>query len=479
MAVEFDTIIGLEVHCQLATKSKLFCGCPAQPEGYSSVSEVPPNLYSCPVCAGHPGTLPVLNETVVELAVRAGIATGSQIRERSIFARKNYFYPDLPKGYQITQYSLPICEHGKLAFQVEGENFAVAIVRIHIEEDAGKSVHTSAGTLINLNRAGVPLVEIVSAPEMTSPAQAGGYLRAMHSLLTSIGITDGNMQEGNFRCDANVSIMPRGASKFGTRVEIKNINSFRFVEKAIQHEIDRQTTWIRSGQKVVQETRLYDSDRDVTESMRSKEEAADYRYFPDPDLSPVIVSQLLLERVRREMPELPAQRKQRYLKVALSEAEADVIVDSPRLSRLFDATLQGHENLAQPLSVLTAQVVTRYPEVRFDAQHLVAAAEYWQNGLISATNAKRLVQLLATEGGSPEELLRKYGLGQISDEGALVGMVDQMLEANQAQVTEFISGKERVLGFLVGQVMKTSGGKANPGMIQSLIRRRISERGVK
>jgi aspartyl-tRNA(Asn)/glutamyl-tRNA(Gln) amidotransferase subunit B len=482
MNSSWEAVIGLEVHCQLATQSKIFCSCPAQPVGYASVADVPPNLYTCPVCTGQPGSLPTLNAKAVELAVRAGLATGCAIREKSVFARKNYFYADLPKGYQISQYELPICENGSLTFSVGDSQKTVHIQRIHMEEDAGKLVHQGGETLVNLNRAGVPLVEIVSAPELRSPEEAGAYMRALHSIVTSIGVSDGNMQEGNFRCDANVSVRPRGQKEFGTRVEIKNVNSFRFVEKAITHEIDRQISEIESGRKIIQETRLYDSEKDLTISMRTKEDAEDYRYFPDPDLPPLVLETAFIEGIRRELPELPSQKKERYQRdFGLSAYDSEVLTFNPSLTQLFDRSVppEASSKTAKIIANLLTQEVARLSneegvdpsQSKLAPQHLVDLCQMQDEGKLSSSNVKKALQIAWRSGGTIAQIAEKEGLVQMNDKAALEKIVRQVLDANPAQVAELKGGKEKVIGFLVGQVMKTSGGKANPALVQTLIRR--------
>jgi aspartyl-tRNA(Asn)/glutamyl-tRNA(Gln) amidotransferase subunit B len=440
----------------------------------------------------------VLNRRVVELAVRAGVALGATIRERSVFARKSYFYPDLPKGYQISQHDLPICEGGELEIEVpdtacEGgvSRRRIALQRIHLEEDAGKSFHRGACSSVNLNRAGVPLIEIVSAPELRSAAEAGAYLRALHALVTFLGISDGNMQEGNFRCDANVSVRPRGSQVFGTRVEIKNVNSFRFVEKAIEHEISRQVRCILAGGKVVQETRLYDSERDLTAPMRSKEEARDYRYFPDPDLMEVRVDSAWVEAIRGALPESPAAKRDRYVReLGLGSYDAGVLCSSPELAAYFEKSVaagaagSGSRALAAQqaksiANLITGELLRRSNEEgvplsgsRVTPDQVARVAELARANLLSSTGVKRALQEAWRTGEPVDAIIEREGLRQVSDVGALEPLVDEVLAAHPAQFEELRAGKEKVLGFLVGQLMRKSGGKANPALLQQLIRRK-------
>ncbi|MBY0470095.1 Asp-tRNA(Asn)/Glu-tRNA(Gln) amidotransferase subunit GatB [bacterium] len=481
---EFEAVIGLEVHCQLATDTKIFCGCKARPEGGQSVADVGANANTCPVCTGHPGTLPVLNKKVLEYAVRAGLATGCQIRLKNVFARKNYFYPDLPKGYQISQYDLPICENGQLNLTLkDGTTKQVHIQRIHMEEDAGKNVHLSDFSLVNLNRACVPLIEIVSGPDMKTSEEAGAYLRALYAIVTSIDICDGNMQEGNFRCDANVSVMPKGSKTFGTRAEIKNVNSFRFVEKAIDYEIQRQIEVIKSGGKVVQETRLYDSQKNVTQSMRSKEEAHDYRYFPEPDLIPVKLEQAWVDKIKNSMPELPEQKKTRYAsELGLSLYDAGVITGSKTMASFFEMAVQKLGAAAKPAAnFLTGEVARLLNEENIDIsqsklrpEHIAEVVKLTQDGTISSTGAKQVIASAWKTGDPVSKIVDQEGLKQVSDVGALEPAINKVIAGFPQQVAEYRSGKEKLIGFFVGQVMKETGGKANPGMLQDLIKKKLS-----
>ncbi len=477
----FEAVIGLEVHCQLATRTKIFCACPASPPRGVSVADVPVNQATCPVCAGHPGTLPVLNRQAVDYAVRAGIALGCEIHPRSQFSRKNYFYPDLPKGYQITQFDSPVCGEGALAFSLpSGERRTVRIQRIHLEEDAGKSVHAGTHSEVNLNRAGVPLIEIVSHPEMRTAEEAGAYLRALHAVVTWIEVCDGNMQEGNFRCDANVSIRPVGATEFGTRVEVKNVNSFRFVEKAIAHEIERQTAILKSGGTVKQETRGYDPDRDATFSQRGKEEAHDYRYFPEPDLPELTLAQAWVDQIRSELPELPDQRRARYEReLGLSHYDAGIVTSSRELVRYFEEAIQLGASAKAVANLLAGEVSRLANEKgtwlgsRLLPVHLADVVRELQAARISATAAKQLIGLAWDSGERIADLIELEGLAQVSDTRALEAWLDEVIAQSPSQWSEFQSGKDKLIGFFTGQVMKKSGGKANPALIQELIRKKV------
>lgn len=487
---DFEAVIGLEVHCQLATDSKLFCDSPARPPEGVSVADVGVNHNTCEICAGHPGTLPVINAKAVEYAVKAGFATHSTVNLTSIFARKHYFYPDLPKGYQITQYDKPICEFGHLDIEVNDVKKRVSIQRIHLEEDAGKNVHMSSFSLVNLNRAGVPLIEIVSGPDMRSSDEAGAYLRALHGLVTFLGICDGNMQEGNFRCDANVSVRRKGATEFGTRAEIKNVNSFRFVEKAIDYEIRRQVQVIESGGKVVQETRLYDADQDQTFSMRSKEEAHDYRYFPDPDLPPLVLDASWVDSIRKTLPELPDQKRARFVaELGLSSYDASVITGSKSMVHFFEAVLADltkakldSKALAKPVAnLVTGELARLMNEEQKEADqgglkpsHVARLVALLHEATLSNTAAKTVLAEIFKSGGEVDAVVDRLGLRQVNDLSALEKIVDQVIAQCPAQVADYRSGKEKLFGFFVGQVMKQSGGKANPAMLQDLIKKKLS-----
>jgi aspartyl-tRNA(Asn)/glutamyl-tRNA(Gln) amidotransferase subunit B len=486
-AHDFEAVIGLEVHCQLSTASKIFCSCPASPPPGHSISDLLANQNVCEVCCGHPGALPVMNGQAVRFAVRAGIAVGSRIRQSSTFERKNYFYPDLPKGYQISQYESAICEGGVIEIEVDGARRQARLRRIHLEEDAGKSVHEFGVTLVNLNRAGVPLIEIVGEPDLRTPEEAGGYLRELHAIVTTLGITDGNMQEGNFRCDANVSIRRKGSTEFGTRVEIKNVNSFRFVEKAIAFEIQRQIAVVSAGKPVIQETRLYDPQKDQTFSMRTKEQAEDYRYFPDPDLLPLVVPESWIEEERRAIPELPAQKRDRYRRdYQLPMQDARLLTSSSELTRFFEGVMtqtSSHPSkdfaktaanlIGGELSRLGNESEVPLETARVRPDHVARLVELLLANQLSSTAAKKVLNIIWNTGEAVDAIVSREGLIQQNDAGALEPLVAAVLAENAAAAEELRSGKEKVLGFLVGLVMKKSKGRANPALIQDLIRKAL------
>ncbi len=484
MHPEFEAVIGLEVHCQLATETKIFCSCPARIPADQSVSEIAVNSNTCPICAGHPGTLPVLNQKVVEFAIQAGLATHSRINLKNRFARKHYFYPDLPKGYQISQFELPICENGWLNIETDAGPKKIQIQRIHMEEDAGKNVHMSGFSLVNLNRAGVPLIEIVTGPDMKTADEAGAYLRALYAVVTYLGICDGNLQEGNFRCDANVSVMPKGSTVFGTRTEIKNVNSFRFVEKAIEYEIARQIEVIRSGGRVVLETRTYDSDKDITISMRSKEEAQDYRYFTEPDLIPLTIDEAWIRKIESGLPELPEQMKSRLVSsLGLSVYDAGVLTGSKTLAEFFDRVVHklGNPALAKPAANWVTGEVSRLineqgieiQQSRILPEHIADLVRLVHDQVLSSTAAKQVLALVWNSGEAVEVIVDREGLKQVSDVGSLDPIIQRVIEGNAKQAADFRSGKDKLLGFFVGQVMKESGGKANPALLGELIKKKL------
>ncbi|HYV45922.1 MAG TPA: Asp-tRNA(Asn)/Glu-tRNA(Gln) amidotransferase subunit GatB [Myxococcaceae bacterium] len=476
-ASDFQPVIGLEVHAQLLTQSKIFCGC-------STAFGAPPNHHTCPVCLGMPGVLPVLNEKVVELAVRVGLALGCRIRPVSLFARKNYFYPDLPKGYQISQYDQPICEDGKLEVQTASGERTVRIRRAHLEEDAGKSVHDAGGeSLVDLNRAGVPLLEIVSEPDLRSSEEAAEYLRTMRDVLVYLGVNDGNLEEGSFRCDANVSVMRKGATEYGTRAELKNINSFRFVQKAIDFEIERQVGVIEGGGKVVQETRLYDPQRDETRSMRGKEEAHDYRYFPEPDLPPVRVGPALLERVRASLPELPRARVLRLQQQhGLSAADARTLCGDRALADFYEAAVPGVKDPKKLANWMMGDLLRQLHEtgaalgeLKFSPAQLAALVSAVEQGTISGAAGKDVLGEMFRTGKDPQAIIAEKGLAQVSDTGAMEQVLDELLAKNAGEVEKYKAGKKQVLGFLMGQAMKAMKGKGNPQLLNELLRKKLGE----
>jgi len=475
---EWETVIGLEIHAQLATRSKIFSGA-------STAFGAAPNTQACAVDLGLPGVLPVLNREAVAMAIRFGVAIDAQIDRRSVFARKNYFYPDLPKGYQISQYELPIVGKGRVFISpAEGERKEVGITRAHLEEDAGKSIHDQFPdqTGIDLNRAGTPLLEIVSEPDMRSAKEAVAYTRKIHSLVRYLEICDGNMQEGSFRCDANVSLRRRGDTVLGTRTELKNINSFRFLERAINYEIERQAEVLEDGGKVVQETRLYDSDRDETRSMRSKEEANDYRYFPDPDLLPVAVTDDDIERIRAALPELPEQKKRRYIdELGLSDYDAELLTATRETATYFEAALGADSTQSKQLANwILGDLAGALNKAGLDITAAPIAPEMLAqlvarigDDTISGKIAKEVFEAMWQGEGSADEVIAARGLRQITDSSAIESIIDAVIADNPGQVEQFRAGKEKVLGFFVGQVMKQTQGKANPGQVNQILRERL------
>ena len=475
---DWETVIGLEIHAQLATSSKIFSGA-------STAFGAEPNTQACAVDLGLPGVLPVLNHEAVNMAIRFGVAIDANIDHRSIFARKNYFYPDLPKGYQISQFEHPIVGRGHVSISLDEETSKeIGITRAHLEEDAGKSIHDifPEQSGIDLNRAGTPLLEIVSEPDMRSAKEAVAYARKIHSLVRYLEICDGNMQEGSFRCDANVSIRRKGDDKLGTRTELKNINSFRFLERAINHEIERQIDLVEDGGEVVQETRLYDADRDETRSMRSKEEANDYRYFPDPDLLPVEITDADIERIRASLPELPEQKKQRYIdELGMTAYNADLLSANRETAQYFEAALAAAPKLAGPLAnwilgdlagALNKQGL-ELTDSPIAAEQLAGLLERIADNTISGKIAKEVFEAMWQGEGDADAIIEARGLKQITDSGAIEALIDAVIEANPDQVEQFRAGKEKVLGFFVGQVMKQSQGKANPGQVNAMLREKL------
>lgn len=474
----YEAVIGLEVHVQLATASKLFCSCP-------TTFGQPPNTNVCEVCSGMPGALPVPNRQAVHYAALVGLATNCAVNARSVFARKNYFYPDLPAGYQISQFDLPICEHGYLDIKVDGLDKRVGITRIHMENDAGKNIHAQGENVsyVDLNRAGTPLVEIVSEPDMRSAAEAVAYLKTLYGIVTYLGVCDGNMEEGSFRCDANVSLRPMGCALLGTRTELKNLNSFRNVQRAIEYEIARQQDVLDDGDKVVQETRLYDAGKNLTASMRSKEEAHDYRYFPDPDLLPMEITAEEMARWRAELPELPQARARRFMEMTgLPEAEVEVLVQSRGLADFFEAAAQKadprkaanyvlgpllRECNAKGVSPADPNQWAMKPEALAELVRIV------DQGLISAKIASDIFGELFARGSMPEAYIKEKGLGQISDTSALEAAVDDVLSANPAEVEAYKGGKTKLISFFVGQIMRATKGKANPALVNELLHKKL------
>ncbi len=472
----YEAVIGLEVHVQLATATKLFCSCP------TSFGQAP-NSNVCEVCGGMPGALPMLNRQAVHYACLVGLATNCSIHRNSIFARKNYFYPDLPSGYQISQFDLPICEHGHLTVTVDGAEKRIGITRIHMENDAGKNIHAQGENVsyVDLNRAGTPLVEIVSEPDMRSSAEAVAYLKALYGIVTYLGVCDGNMEEGSFRCDANVSIRPVGSTTFGTRTELKNLNSFRNVQRAIDYEIARQQDALADGEEIVQETRLYDATKNITASMRGKEEAHDYRYFPDPDLLPVTITDEEFSRWQQELPELPAARMQRFIAMTgLPEPEAEVLVQSRAMADFFEAAAAKADARKVAnfiLGPLLRELNARSQHVQDCAmtpEALTELVSIVDKGLISAKIANDIFADLMENGAMPEAYVKEKGLVQISDSSALETAVDKVLADNPAEVEAFRGGKTKLISFFVGQVMRATRGKANPALVNELLAKKLA-----
>ncbi|MCC6276991.1 MAG: Asp-tRNA(Asn)/Glu-tRNA(Gln) amidotransferase subunit GatB [Oligoflexia bacterium] len=475
--MDFEAVIGLEVHAQLLTKSKIFCSCPTA-FGHGDNENV------CPVCTGLPGALPVLNKQVVDFAILTGLALNCKIQKHNIFARKNYFYPDLPKGYQISQYEEPICLGGKLTFLVDGNEMTVGVTRIHMEEDAGKNTHHGEFSLVNLNRSSVPLLEIVSEPDMRTPKQAGEYLRALRSVLLYLGVCDGNMDEGSLRCDANVSVRTRGAEKFGTKVELKNINSFRFVEKAIEYEIGRQIDLIEQGQKIVQETRLYDPDKNRTVGMRSKEEAHDYRYFPDPDLLPLRLSDEWIDGVRKQLPELPYEKMNRFAtQFGLPRYDAQILTQSRDLAQYFETAVKRSNNpkgtsnwiMSELLRVLNDQK-KEVADSPVNADQLGDLVRLIDQGQMSGKIAKGIFEDLAAgkfSNKTVEQIVKENGLVQVTDTKAIEAVIDKIIAANAGQVEQYRSGKDKLFGFFVGQVMKEMKGQGSPTVVNDLLKKKL------
>ena len=474
----WETVIGLEIHAQLATRSKIFSGA-------ATAYGAAPNTQACLVDLGYPGVLPVLNAEAVRMAVRFGLAIGARIAHHSVFARKNYFYPDLPKGYQISQYELPIVAGGAIDIVLEdGSAKRIGVTRAHLEEDAGKSLHEGLGSLtgIDLNRAGTPLIEIVSEPEMRSAKEAVAYMKKVHTLVRYLEICDGNMQEGSFRCDANVSVRPAGAEKFGTRAEIKNINSFRYVEKAIQYEVARQIELIESGGKVVQETRLYDPDKGETRSMRSKEEANDYRYFPDPDLLPLELDEAYIESVRAALPELPDAKAERFVaQYGLSAYDAGVLTASRDLADYYEAVARAvpeQPKLAANwvMGELAAALNKDGLEIgsgKLPAERLAGLLARIADQTISGKIAKEVFEAMWASGQSADAIIEAKGLKQITDTGAIERAIEEVMAKNPAQLSDYRAGKDKLFGFFVGQVMKATQGKANPAQLNELLKKKL------
>lgn len=473
--MQYETVIGLEVHAQLLTESKLFCSC-------ATKFGATPNHNTCPVCLGLPGALPVLNKQAVDLSMLVGLALGCDIQHESIWDRKNYFYADLPKGYQITQFTKPICLNGKLDIDVDGSKKTIGITRIHMEEDAGKSIHDqSEKSQVDLNRAGVPLVEIVSEPDMRSPEEAGAYLKSLRSILRYTQVCDGNMEEGSMRCDANISIRPVGQKEFGTKVELKNLNSIKFLEKAIVYEVERQKACLESGEPIIQETRLYDSQNNKTISMRSKEDAHDYRYFPDPDLVPLLLSSEWIENVKTKLPELPEQKAKRFVSAYnLPEYDAGVLTSDRLLADYFETALKTHNSPKKISNWIMTELLRVLKETQTEIENCPVPAENFgklveliDKGTISGKIAKTVFEEMYASGSPAADIIKAKGLEQVSDSSAIEKIIDDVIANNPNQLAEYKSGKDKLFGFFVGQTMKASKGQANPQMVNDLLKKKL------
>jgi aspartyl-tRNA(Asn)/glutamyl-tRNA(Gln) amidotransferase subunit B len=473
---DYEPVIGLEVHAQLKTKTKIFCSC-------STNFGDEPNTNVCPVCAGMPGVLPVLNKKVLEFSVKTGLAVNCKINMKSLFARKNYFYPDLPKDYQISMYEEPICGPGRIDIETSAGPKRIGVTRIHLEEDAGKSIHSPVENVsfVDLNRTGVPLMEIVSEPDMRSPEEAVAYLKALRAILVYLDVCDGNMEEGSFRCDANVSVRPRGQKEFGIRTELKNMNSFRHVQRALEYEIGRQCDLLDDGEKVVQETRLFDTAKSVTVAMRTKEEANDYRYFPDPDLPPVVLRQEWIDRWASELPELPAPRRARFLEqYGLPADAADLLTSERGLADYFEAAAAAYNEPRKIANWIMTDLLRELNQAHLSVadcklapEGLAALVRLVDEGVISGKSGKDVFTEVFVSGEDPEAVVKAKGLVQISDASALEEIVDKVLAANPAEVESYKGGKKKLMGFFVGQIMRETKGQANPGLVNQIIQKKL------
>jgi aspartyl-tRNA(Asn)/glutamyl-tRNA(Gln) amidotransferase subunit B len=477
MIDKYEAVIGLEVHAQLLTKSKVFCGC-------STKFGNPPNTNVCPVCLGHPGVLPVLNKKAVEYTVLMGLATNCAINERSVLARKNYFYPDLPKGYQISQYELPICEGGFITIVSDDSQKKIRIKRIHLEEDAGKSIHDQGyETLVDLNRCGTPLMEIVSEPDIKSAKEAYSYLYKMRQVVQYLGICDGNMEEGSLRCDANISVRLKGEDKLGTKTEVKNMNSFKSVERAINHEVERQVEVLEDGGEIVQQTLLWNADLNEAFPMRSKEEAHDYRYFPEPDLLPVVISEEWKKEIAEQLPELPDERKEKLIsKYNLPEYDADILTQNKAIVDYYEEVVSSTNDFKAASNWIMGDVLKAINEQKLDirnfsvsAANLAKLINLIKENIISGKIAKEIFPVMLQERKDPEIIINEKGLKQITDTSEIENVVDKIVESYQDEVKQFLEGKEKVIGFFVGQVMKETKGKANPKLVNEALRKKLNE----
>ncbi|RJP65226.1 MAG: Asp-tRNA(Asn)/Glu-tRNA(Gln) amidotransferase subunit GatB [Ignavibacteriales bacterium] len=476
MDQKYEAVIGLEVHAQLLTETKCFCGC-------STKFGNPPNSNVCPVCLGHPGVLPVLNKKVVEFTVMMGLATNCTINEKSIFARKNYFYPDLPKGYQISQYEQPICENGFIEIELSsGEKKKIGITRIHMEEDAGKSIHDqSTETLVDVNRCGVPLMEIVSEPDMRTPEEAYLYLSKIKQIVQYLNICDGNMEEGSLRCDANISIRPEGETKLGTKTEVKNMNSFRNVERAIAYEIERQTDLVEDGKNIVQQTLLWNADLNTVAPMRSKEEAHDYRYFPDPDLLPVVVSDEWRESIKKKLPELPDQKLERFMSsYKIPFYDANILTSSRDLAEYYEKVVSVTSDYKSASNWVMSDVLKIINENKISPKEFPVSPENLgklinliKDNTISGKIAKEVFPEMLKANADPEMIIKEKNLIQITDTGAIEMVIDQIISNSPNEVQQYLSGKDKVFGFFIGQIMKETKGKANPKVVNDILKQKL------
>ncbi len=479
--MDYEAVIGLEVHAHLLTRSKIFCGC-------STAFGGEPNTQTCPVCTGQPGSLPVLNVKVVEFALKMALACHCAISSYCLFARKNYFYPDLPKGYQISQYEYPLARDGHVEISADGGQKRIGIIRIHMEEDAGKLVHegafeSSSSSFVDFNRTGVPLIEIVSGPDIRTAEEAGQYLRSLRDILRYLEICDGDMEKGSFRCDANVSVRPRGQREFGTRTELKNMNSFRHVEKALEYEMKRQITLLEGGEKVVQESRLWDEDQERTISMRGKEEAHDYRYFPDPDLVPFEVSEAWIEDIRGTLPELPAEKRDRFVdQYGIPEYDAGILTASRALADYYEECIRLSGEAKMVSNWIMGDLLRELKkddreieECPVTPKHLASMLKMIKDGVISGKIAKTVFEEMYRSGREPEKIVQEKGLVQLTDSGEIQRVIQGVLEENPKLVEDYREGKEQLLGFFVGQVMKATRGKANPKLVNELLRKSLSK----
>jgi aspartyl-tRNA(Asn)/glutamyl-tRNA(Gln) amidotransferase subunit B len=475
--MEFETVIGLEVHAQMLTDTKIFCGC-------STKFGAAPNSHTCQICLGMPGVLPVLNKKVVEYAMKMALATNCEINKSCSFARKNYFYPDLPKGYQISQYAYPLAEHGHVFLDINGAQKKIGITRIHMEEDAGKLLHDEHNPVsyVDLNRTGVPLIEIVSEPDMRSSEEAADYLKRLHEILVYLEICDGNMEEGSFRCDANISIRPKGQKEFGTRTELKNMNSFRNVQRALEYEIKRQQYIVENGGTVVQETRLWDDAQGATNSMRSKEEAHDYRYFPDPDLVPIMVDDAWVKKIKKGLPELPLARRERFIKdYQIPAYDAGVLTADKALANYYEEVVAICAKPKAASNWVMGDVLRFLNEEKRDIRScpitptsLAEMIKLIEEGTISGKMAKDIVDEMYKSGKPPKEIIEEKGMVQITDEGELIKTISSIIKANPQQLQDYRGGKEKLFGFFVGQVMKATQGKANPQIVNDLLKKMLT-----